>query len=172
MKRFVIAVTAFAFLIVPAFAQVAPVKQDVSSAMNPDKLTINDCLIVLNGLNALDGHSVIINAGKPNETVITQSYEFGNGSLRGDIAENIALLTAIQKTSQEAQQKIFNDVAKGETEIKPGTPKAIEYDRQLKELIGRPCLAPIKKIKFGDLKLDKNEIPSSVLATLDKIREK
>lgn len=135
-------------------------------------LTINDCLVILSGLNALDGHQVIVNAGKANESTLQLPYEFGNGALRGDIADNIAALTIVQRTSQDAQSKIFYDVAKGETEIKPGTQQGIEYDKQLRELTARPCSAQLKKIKTSDLKLDKNEIPASVLAALDKIRDK
>lgn len=175
MKKLIIIVCSIALTMMfasLAFAQAAPVKQEPSAAINPSGLTLNDCLTVLTGLNALDGYQVVVNAGKPNEQVIVRSYEFSNGDLRGDIADNIATLTAIQKTAQEAQAQIFRDVAKGETEIKPGTPQVTEYDRQLKELTTRSCSAQLKKIKTSDLKLNKNEIPGSVLAALDKIREK
>lgn len=141
-------------------------------AEEPAPITINDCLTILSGLNSLDGRMVVVNAGKPSEQVINQAYEFNNGALRGDIADNIAALTIVQRTAQEAQGKITLDIAKGDPEIKPGTPKALEYDRQLRELVARPCGIPLKRVKTSDLKLDRNEIPASVLAAIDKIRDK
>lgn len=176
MKFFAIALVLLAGMLSPAFAQQAkgaptenPLRPQVKS--EPEGLSITDCLTILNGLNAMDMHQVIINAGKANEAVANMPYEFNNGALRGDIADNIAVLSNIQRVQQEAQQKIFYDVAKGDLEIKPGTEKAVEYDRQLRELTGRPCMAQLKKIKTSDLKLDKNEIPSSILAAISKIRE-
>lgn len=154
----------------------APVKQDpaaaTAAALHPSKLTINDCLAILSGLNGLDGHQVVVNAGKPNEQVVMLAYEFKNGRLRGDIATDIAMLTAVQRTAQEAQQRIFKEVAGDETEIKPGSAKSIEYDRELRELTSKDCPAAPVHITDTALKLDTNEIPSSVLAALDKIRDR
>lgn len=156
--------------IFPVYAQS---KNAPAATPLPDTMNVADCLGILAGLNTIDsGRQVIINAGKPNEAVVSQPYEFGNAKLRLDIAHNISLLAAIQRDAQTTQQKIFAEVSKGSPEIKPGSAEAMDYDKQLKELTSRPCNVSLAKIKDADLKLDKNEIPSSALALIDRIREK
>lgn len=153
----------------PAIAQQAPVK---TTGLLDTGLTINDCLLILQGMNAIDQREVVVQAGKPNEQVVRQSYEYGNGALRLAISRNISVLTGVQRDAQAAQQRIFVEVVKGAPDIKPGTPEAIEYDRQLRELTSKPCQVDLVRIKDADLKLDRNEIPAAVLSNLDKIRER
>lgn len=137
-----------------------------------EKMTVNDCLIILSGLNGLDGRQVVTNAGKSNEQVATIPFEFGSSKLRLDIARNLSALSAIQRDGDQVRQKIFAEVSKGATEIKPGTAQAAEYDRQMRELTTRPCTVDLARIKASDLKLDRNDIPGSILAALDRILDK
>lgn len=155
-----------------AFAQQGPVKQDPAS--NPEKTTVFDCLVILNGLNEIDGkHDVVINAGKPNEQIAQLVYEFGNGRLRQDLARNITILTAIQRANDDTRQKIFAEVAKGAAEIKPGTPESTNYDSQMKQLTSAPCpIDNLVRIKTSDLKLDKNEIRAAALSAIDRILDR
>lgn len=159
----------FTAAVTAAAAAEAPVKP--TPGLPDTGLTVNECLTILSGLNALDGRQVVVSAGKPDEKVINLSYDFGNAKLRMDIAHDMAVLGAIQRDSQTAQQGIFLEVGKG-ADIKPGTPEYANYDKQLKDLVDRPCHAALARIKAADLKLDRNDIPGSVLAAIDKILDK
>lgn len=174
MRRFFSTILSVTALAVGAAAAQAPVRQDPAEALNPGKMTVLDCLQILGGLNEIDSkRQVVINAGKPNEQVVELVYEFGNGRLRQDLARNIALLSIVQRDSEAARQKVFAEVAKGAPEIKPGTPEATEYDRQMRELTGRPCpIDGLIRIKASELKLDRNEIRAAPLAAIDKILDK
>jgi hypothetical protein len=170
MKRTILAAAVCLSSVSASTGAQAPVKQE--PGLPSSGLTINDCLLILQGLNSLDGRQVVVNAGKSNEQVVLQAYEFGNAKLRLDIAHDLAILSAVQKDSQAVQQKIFLEVGKGSPDIKPGTPELLDYNNQLKDLMARPCLADVSRIKAGDLKLDKNDIPGSVLAAIDKILDR
>lgn len=150
----------------------APAPRTAIIPPQPAPLTVAECLVVLGGLNQLDGHQVIFAGGTPKEQIVTLSYEFGNGTLRRDITQDIVELQAVQRTAQTVQQQIFKEVAKGETEIKPNTPQMEEYNKQINEASVAPCPAKIIRIKQADLKLEKNEIAGTVLAALDKILDK
>jgi hypothetical protein len=173
MRRFF-----FTFLAVTiattAAAQKAPVKQDPAEAINPDRTTVLDCLLILGGLNEIDGkRQVVVNAGKANEQVIEAPYEFASGKLRLDLAKNISILSVIQRRVEEARQKLFAEVAKGDVEIKPNTEKGIEYDRRVRQIGEQPCpISELVRIKAADLKLDKNEIRSGALAAIEKILDR
>lgn len=178
MKRILIAALACTLTLSASAAQ-APVKPELG--LPATGLTINDCLLILNGLNALDERKVILRQGKPDEAVERVPFEFAKGGLRLDISHNIAVLSAIQREAQPAQQKIFYEVLRSvpekspgvpATEIAPGTPAGAEYDRQMKELAARPCSAQLTRINAGDLNLDKNQIPVGVLALLDKVLDR
>lgn len=144
---------------------------DKPAAPPPSTLTVNDCLVILQGLNGLDLHQVVVNQGKPNEQVAMIPFEFGSARLRLTIGHNLAELGAVQRDAQAAQQKIQAEIGKG-GEIKPGTPANLELDRQVRDLLTQPCRASIDHIQGADLKLDKNEIPGSVLGALDKILDR
>jgi hypothetical protein len=167
----------FTAVIGAASAAEAPVQKP---AAPQSSLTLNDCLLILQGLQAIDEHIVIIGK-EPNQQLVKQSYEYGPGGFRLNfLAHNIRVLTDLQQTAQAEQQKILRDILakmppkddKPATEIPPGTPDALEYDRRLRELTGAPCIAELTHFREHDLKLEKNELPGSALANLDKIRDK
>jgi hypothetical protein len=176
MKR-ILLTTAVCLVSITACAAEAPAQKPAGP---PASMSINDCLLVLQGLNAIDEHMVVIGKS-PNEQIVKQSYEYGPGGFRLNVlAHNIRVLTAIQQDAQTEQQKILRDIlnkmppkdGKPAVEIAAGTPEAIEYDKRLKELTAGPCLADLAHFKEPDLKLDKNELPGWALANLDKIRDK
>lgn len=134
----------------------------------PPGLTINDCLILLQGLNGLDLHQVVLNAGKPNESIAQLPYDFQNATMRLKIGRNIAELGAVQREAQAVQEKITAEVSKGE-ELKPGSKEMAIRDGQIRDLLNQPCRAHLERFNASDLRLDRNEIPSSILAALDKI---
>lgn len=181
------AVVMLSSLAYAAFGAEAPVEKPVGP---PASMTINDCLLVLQGLQAIDEHIVII-GNAPNQQTVKQSYEYGGNFRMNFLAHNIRVLTAVQQDAQAEQQKILRNILakmppvqekdkEGKptnkehpaTEISAGTPEAVEYDKRLKELTGAPCLTDLTHFKDSDLKLDKNELPGWALANLEKIRDK
>lgn len=171
MRRLFFTILFTAFAGTAATGAEVQAKPDIPAALNPAGTTVFDCLTILHGLNEIDGRrQVIVSQGKPEEKVLDLPYEFGNGRLRGDIAHNIAVLGAVQRTYGDAQQKIQLDIAKGASKIDPGTPEAVEYDRQMRQLTSAPCaIDQLVRIKASELKLDKNEIRAGALAEIDKI---
>lgn len=173
MRRLIFTVL---FTLAPAFAgahaQQAPVQQDPVAAMTApkDKMTIQECLSVLAGLQALDGRRVIVSAGKPTEGAETISYKF-SGKLRDTISHNIYQLSQVQQEGQAANRRILNEVGKGNP-VAPGSKEAIELDSRLSDYMARPCKADLEHIRDADLRLDENDIPGSVLALIYKIRDK
>lgn len=186
MKRILLA-AAIAILPIVATAAEAPVqsKPGPSSSM-----TINECLLVLQALTAIDQHIVII-GNAPNQQTVQQSYEYGGNFRLNVLAHNVHALTALQQDAQSEQQKTLRDILakmppvkekdkdgketgaeKPATEIPANTPEAIEYDKRLKELVTAPCLADLIHFKDADLNLDKNQLPIWALSNLEKIRDK
>jgi hypothetical protein len=177
MRRFFFTIL-FTAAIGAAHAAEAPVPKP--AGLPATNLTLNDCLLILQGLQAIDEHIVVVGK-EPNQQLVKQSYEYGPGGFRLNVlAHNIRVLTDLQQTAQAEQQKILRDIlqkmpakdGKPATEIPAGTEEAIEYDRKLKELTSAPCLADLTHFKEQDLKLDKNELPAAALANLEKIRDK
>jgi hypothetical protein len=169
MKKVFIA--AFSLIgIATAFAAEAPVKSELVTTSNG--LTIQDCLTVLTGLQNLDGHWVIINAGKPNEDAKLISYVFENATLRGVIRDDIAALTNVQTTQQHVEQDIYREIAGEKIKIEDGTKEVLLYNQKVFESKQRPCTAILTRFSIKDLKLDKNEIPGSILGAIDKIMDR
>jgi hypothetical protein len=143
-------------------------------------LTINECLLALQGFNAIDEHLIVIGE-KPHEQTVKQSYEYGPGGFRINVlAHNIHALTQVQQDAQAEQQKIFRDIlakmppvnGKPAAEIPAGTPEAMEYDAKLRDLTSAPCTADLVHFRDADLHLDKNELPAWALSNLEKLHDK
>lgn len=139
-----------------------------SARAEPAKLTIGQCLTILSGLNALDGKQEMTKDG----TAITTAYQFGSAKLRLAIQQNVARLNDLQQGLQKVQQEMFREVAGDATEIKPNTPEFIRYQKMVLDAQQQPCNIELQRISAADLKLDKNEIPGSVLGALDKILDR
>lgn len=150
-----------------AFAQEAKVKQ-AEPLQPPQKLTIMDCQNIMAGLTALDGHTEL---SKDNVPVVL-AYQFGSAKLRLIIQQNIAALTVMQHDFTKGMQGLFKEIAGDAAEIKPGTPEMARYTKQMVDAQQLPCNAALSRISAADLKLEKNEIPGSVLGSLDKILDK
>ena len=186
MKRILFAAAIAAF---PTFAIAA--EAPVHAKPGPmSTMTINECLLVLQALNAIDQHIVIIGT-PPNQQTVQQSYEYGGNFRLNVLAHNVHALSALQQDAQGEQQKILRDILakmppvkekdkdgketgteKPATEIPANTAEAVEYDKRLKELTAAPCLADLTHFKDADLNLDKNQLPVWALSNLEKIRDK
>jgi hypothetical protein len=149
-------------------AMAAQADANTSKIPAPDALTINDCMTALTGLTALDGYKVIANAGKPTEEVVLAHYKFARGTVQFDIGHDLSMLQALQKETQAASTKIVQALGNGK-DLAPGTPEYLEWDRQLKEMLAKPCGLSLTHIPMSDLKPDENNYPGSVLGALDRI---
>jgi hypothetical protein len=132
------------------------------------KLTILDCQTLQAGLTSLDGHQELTRGGES----VSLAYQFGSAALRLTIQQNLAALAVPLGAFDKARQAIFKEIAGDAPEIKPNTPEATKYTAQVQAAQQRPCDVDLQRIKATDLKLDKNEIPGSVLAALDKILDR
>jgi len=163
MKRLAI-VAALATLTAPAFAS--------------DKIALTLAQPLSVALRNLDGHMIVIKQNGQDATVMTP-WEFGSGSLRLRIANNITILDAALKTAEDTRLAIIKELLKKSsdrtgspvTEIKPDMPESAEFQKQFADLMAQPAAGTqdIARIKTSELKLDKNEIPVTVLSALGPI---
>lgn len=173
MRRFFLTILSAGVMLTGAAATQAPVKQDPAAAMNPDKLTIRECLGILAGLTALDGRRVIVAAGKATESVETIPFKFGTspdraGKVRGAIAHNIFLLGQVQQEAQAANRREQIAVGRGEP-IKPGSKENVEFDSRMAEYTERPCNVELDHIPEADLRAGENDLPGSIQALIWKV---
>jgi hypothetical protein len=135
-----------------------------------DKLKVQDVISLSAALRNLDGHMVVVK-----DTTIMIPWDFGSGSLRLRIANNISILDAAARTVEESRQAIVKEIAKkgNLTEIKPGTPEFDEFQKQYGEILASPApgTQDLARIKASELRLDKNEIPVTVLSALKPIMD-
>jgi hypothetical protein len=140
----------------------------------PKPITVAQALNLLVALRNLDGHLVVAKQNGSEGTVMVP-WEFGSGALRLAIAHDIDVLTPNEKIVTDTRKAIFKEVAKGASpgtnEFKPGTPEAEDFARQFQDAMTAPAVgaSELTHIKAADLKLDKNEIPVTVLSALKPI---
>lgn len=137
-----------------------------------DKITIAQAIPLATALRNLDGHMVIIKQNGSDNTVMTP-WDFGSGSLRLRIANDITIIDAALKIAEEGRQAIIREIAKksGLPDVKPGTPEFDDIQKQTEELMSSPAAGTqdLSRIKASELKLEKNEIPVTALAALGPI---
>jgi len=142
------------------------------SYSDPAGITVRDALGLAQGLRNLDGHLVVIKRGGQDETVMIP-WEFGSGSLRLRIANDIAILDRITTAAEQVRQALVKEALHnaGATELKPGAPETAEFLKQYEEALDQPASGAqdLARIKASELKLDRNEIPVTVLTALKPI---
>lgn len=164
MRRF-----ALPILIAAVLTAACPVVSRAEEA----PISVRDALGLISGLRNLDGHAVVIKQNGQDGTVIVP-WEFGSGSLRLRISNDLTLLATVERTADEARVGIVKELLKqngGGDAIKPGTPAMDEFQRQYEQVLNAPAkgLQDLGRIKTSELKLDKNEIPVTVLQALRPI---
>lgn len=139
-------------------------------AMAADRITVRDAITLATALRNLDGHVVIVK-----DATVMQPWEFGSGSLRLRIANDLAILAAVERTAENSRNQIVREILKrgGGTEIKMGTADFDDFTRQYGEVLDQPApgTQDLSRIKASELKLDRNEIPGTVIAALKPILE-
>jgi uncharacterized protein YdbL (DUF1318 family) len=143
-------------------------------------ITVDQAVQLATALRNFDGHLVVIKQNGAENTVMIP-WEFGDGRLRLRVSNNLAILDAAIKSINAAQIAIFKEATqkasertgKTEVDLPVGTPERIDYDRQNDELLKQPApgTQDLSRIKASELKLDKNEIPVTVLTALKPILE-
>jgi hypothetical protein len=181
MKKLALIFACVAVMAAPALADDAKVKP---TPPPPAEFTMNDCVTILQGLRGLDGYTVVVNQGKPNESTFLQSYKFANATLRADIAHDIAQVQDLPNQVEKIRQQVLLEITNGKAQLDPPDPKSSQavrdayekqvasYNKQLVALGESPCHAQLVHIKAADLRLDVNEIPNTVLAAIDKILDR
>lgn len=136
------------------------------------KLRVREAMALAQGLRALDGRQVVIKV-KGEDTIVVIPWEFGSGSLRLRIANNLAILTAVEQQLTTIRAGIFRELTKGGegANIAPGSPEEAAFLKQFEEALNQPApgTQDLARIKASELKLDRNEIAPSVLETLRPI---
>jgi hypothetical protein len=151
-----------------------------ASAEDKGKITVQEAQQLSTALRNLDGRMIVIKQNGA-DNVIMQPWEFGSGVLRLRIANDIAIVDHSLKLVEEVRlgmvkeglQKIKARTGDDATDMKPGTPEFDEFQKQYQELISQPApgTQDLARIKASDLKLDKNEIPVTVLTALAPIMD-
>ena len=147
-------------------------------AVAGDKITLAQAQQLSQALRNLDGHLVVIKQNGQDATIMTP-WEFGSGSFRLRIANNLTILDAALKTADDTRIAIVKETLKhisdrtgtAATEIKPDVPENAEFQRQYADLMAQPAngTQDLGRIKVSELKLDRNEIAPTVLAALAPI---
>lgn len=165
MKRLAIALALSPlFLTAPAFAG--------------DKITLAQAQPLSTALRNLDGHLIVIKQNGQDATVMTP-WEFGSGSLRLRIANDLTIVDAALGAAETVRQSIIRELLKkasdrtGTTvnELKPDMPENAEFQKQFTDLMAQPAngTQDLGRIKASELRLDKNDIPVTVLSALAPI---
>lgn len=144
------------------------------SALSADapKLRARDAMALAQALRELDGRKQVIKVNGQ-DTIVVTPWEFGSGSLRLRIANDLAILSAVEQQMTAIRQTIFREVTKGTdgAEIKPGSPGEAAFMKQFEDALNQPAAGTqdLARIKASELKLDRNEIMPSVLEGLRPI---
>jgi hypothetical protein len=146
-----------------------------SDAQDNKPLTVGDALNVLAALRNLDGHTIVVK-----DAPLVQPWEFGSGALRLKIANDIIILGAVEKASEEARVVIVKEILRSlpadkdgnpAMSIPPGSAAFMAFQAQFQDAMNAPAAGTqdLARIKASELKLDKNEIPASTLVALKPI---
>lgn len=177
MRRFLFPIL-FAALATPALAA-DPVKAvPPPAALAPPALTIAQAIPLASALRNLDGHMVVIKQNGA-DNIVMIPWDFGSGSLRLRIANNLTILASIEKSAEDTRQAIIKEILKKASaagkepvvEIKAGTPERDDFDRQFADMMAQPAPGgkDIAHIKASELKLDRNDIPVTALSAMSPI---
>lgn len=171
MRRFFFTIL-FTTAIAPAFAAEAPVQKEPVTA-GEKGMTIQDCLGILGGLNALDaGYRYIVAQGKPTESAETVRFKLP-AKVRDAMSHDLFVLGQVQQEAQAANRRIQIEIMGTSSEpIKPGSKENMTLDARLTEYTARPCTVALDHIRDADLDLEHNDISASILSLLTKIRDK
>lgn len=144
----------------------------VTVSAEPTKLRTREAMALAQALRSLDGRQQVVKVNGQ-DTLVTVPWEFGSGSLRLRIANNLAILTGVEQHLTTIRAQIFREVTRGgtQTELPPGSPEFAAYMSQFEDALNQPApgTQDLARIKASELRLDRNEIAPSVLEALRPI---
>lgn len=150
-----------------AIAGTAP----LSAEPKKPPLTNAEALSMLQALRNLDGRITVVKQGDKDTTVMVP-WEFGSGTLRLRIARNVTALAAVEKAIEDARLAIVKEILKGSgpdvTTVPEGAPMD-SFRKQVADMLGQGAAVDLSRIRASELRLDKNEIPVTVLSGLSPI---
>lgn len=157
-------------LLISAFA-IATIS---AAAAESPKITVRDALSLAVALRNLDGHMIVIKQGQTENTVMVP-WDFASAALRLRTANDLSIVSNVERIAEQARQGLIRSILQksGEKEIKPGTPEYDDFQKQYNELLDQPApgTQDLSRIKASELRLEKNEIPVTVLVGLKPILE-
>lgn len=129
-------------------------------------LTIRQALGIIAATQSLDGHMVLAKQDG-RDVAIMQPWEFGSGALRLRIMRNLSAL----KPNVAAAADIRAKFAASAAGLKPESPEYADLAAAAERALDAPALGAeqVRRLKVSELRLDRNEIPISVLAALEPI---
>jgi hypothetical protein len=139
-------------------------------------LSVAQALSILQAMRGLDGHVVTVKQNGV-DTQVVQPWDFGSGSFRLRIAKNIAALGQVEQDLETTRQGIVRELLKSvpdvdgkrPTNIPDGSPQYDELQRQYREALNAGAAVTLFRVKASELKLDRNEIPITVLSAMEPI---
>jgi hypothetical protein len=147
----------------------------VARAEEPKKITVGEAIALAQALRSLDGHIVVIKRNGQDDTVVSP-WEFASGSLRLRIASDMAIADRIANAAEQGRQAMVKEILQkaGVSELKPGAAETEDFLKQYQEVMDQPATGAqdFARIKASELKLDKNEIPVTVLNALAPILDR
>ena len=135
----------------------------------PAKITVRQAISLAQALRNLDGHMTVIKQNGADQTIMIP-WEFGSGSLRLRIANDLSIAAAVEASFETARKAVIKEIG-GAATPNPGTPEYEALLKQMNDVLDQPAggAQDLARIKASELKLDKNEIPITVLTALEPI---
>jgi hypothetical protein len=141
-------------------------------------MTVGDALQALGALRTLDGHQVVVKQNGQ-DVVVVQPWQFKSGALRLAIADDIAILTRLETSTDAARQNIVKEILKdmppkadgAPPVVAPGSKEMENFVKQYNDLLAVPFAKAVTltPIDAKALNLDVNEIPVTTLSALSPI---
>jgi hypothetical protein len=132
-----------------------------STASFAADLTVEQVVVVANGLAQLDGYEKVVKDGAQ-EKVVKVPYNFGGG-LRWSIAGNLEKGRAVAKRYEDSRKAVFDQMAK---DGKIPAEKEQVFTDELRKILDKPADIQLDHFKRDELKTQENPIPGSVLSLL------
>lgn len=125
-------------------------------------LTVRQAVAIITATQSLDGRMVLARQDG-RDVAIMQPWAF-EGALRMRLVGNLAALQPNLATAEQVRAK-FSAAAAG---LKPDSPEYRELAAEADRALDAPALgaAQVRRVKVSELRLDRNDIPISVLAAL------
>jgi hypothetical protein len=159
---------------VPSFAQTddkaagppptAVADSSAASGTVTVKMSINQVIGLQKAISGLDSYTDTDATGKP----VTKRYMFSVPT-RIILAQDSAALNLISSAVQAQQTTLLSDISGGAGYLKPGSPETAKFNLESLKLGEQQEPVELDTLTEADLGLERNPIPTGVLAALTPI---